>query len=166
MPNFIPPTSHNSSSSTRDEFMTRTLRSQFRMLQRMHDERQTKVTNSKNMNISKPTFTDASGQTLSIDHAALQASSPAAADHIRKHDWSSGNDVDDQVTLQMAISTAITAQNEIDVLMNGIQELETVVNANQAVTLDSSVQRGLSSQSSLNARGSKNCAAVVDGFEV
>jgi hypothetical protein len=62
----------------------------------------------------------------------------------------------------MAISTAVSAQNEIDALMNGIGELEAIVNANQSSTTLARADN----RSSVNSRGKGTCTTLVDDFGV
>jgi hypothetical protein len=134
--------------------MSNGLRSQFRSLQRMHKEKQKNVvTDPKDSNLSKGAFEDTDDETLSSDQADLRASSPTLIHQKSK---------DDQVFLQMAISTAVSAQNEIDALMNGIGELEAIVNANQSSTTLARADN----RSSVNSRGKGTCTTLVDDFGV
>ena len=55
---------------------------------------------------------------------------------------------------------------QIDALMNGIEELETLVSANQARTIDSSISGEKRNRSSMEISKKTNCAAFVGGFDV
>jgi len=145
--------------------MSQPLRSQFRMLQCMHNERENlDMGNLNKIHLSNGTYEDMDYKNVPIDRALSSASPPISTKHIAQHKWPSN--VADPVTIKMAISTAVSAQNEIDALMNGIEELETLVSANQARTIDSSISGEKRNRSSMEISKKTNCAAFVGGFDV
>lgn len=147
--------------------MSQPLRSQFRMLQCMHNERENlDMSNLNEIHLSNGTYEDMDYKNVPIDRALSSASPPISTKHIAQHKWPSSSNVADPVTIKMAISTAVSAQNEIDALMNGIEELETLVSANQARTIDSSISGEKRNRSSMEISKKTNCAAFVGGFDV
>ena len=128
MPNFIPPASDHELSPSKQDGMSKELRSKFLKLQCLRSAKENNVLQAspKNSDTSKGSFEDTDDETMHSDQAdSSQASSATAMDLNLK---------DDSEFLQLAISTAISAQSEIDALMNGIAELEDLVNANHSNT--------------------------------
>ncbi len=128
MPNFIPPPSDHELSSSKEDGMSQDLRSKFLKLQCLRSTRENNVLQAspKNSDTSQGSLEDTDDETIHSDQAdSSQASSAATMDVHMK---------DDPEFLQLAISTAISAQSEIDALMNGIAELEDLVNANHSST--------------------------------
>ena len=120
MPNLVPPIMD----LTEDDHMSPKLRAQFRALQRlsMHHKNEASSTGTNIKNHDLAVLEDLSGRYGDTDDETLSDqmdSRPLSLDS--SHHYLS----EDHAMVRLALSTAITAQNEIDTLVNGIRELET-----------------------------------------
>lgn len=105
MPNLVPPTRDHA-----EDPMSPQLRAQFTSFQQLHSQHHHQGSPSKDRQGSGE---DTDDETSS--HHLLSKNS-----HGRNHDH----------ILRMAMTTAIASQAEIDALMNGISELENIIQAN------------------------------------
>ncbi len=152
MPNLIPPTDDNDASSSKEDCMSNALRSQFGALKRLHAEKRREMNGPRNNDLSKSTLEDTDDETLSSDQVDPLPSSPS---------FTHQNSTDDSVFLQLAISTAISAQNEIDALMNGIDELEAIVQSKKAAN----VLTRAGHHSSVDGTSNNRHNTLVDNFD-
>ena len=164
MPNFIPPVSDNDSSPPEEDTMSPKLRAQFEALQRLHSERQQSMTTCMHANDNTNDNDSDNDSHLSRTRTILSTGSMDDSDddecfsvHAHAHDATA------PIAVRMAISAAITAQNEIDALMNGIAELEDMVNANETSNACSD-SRGSSAvhRSSVEEKDKNACVTVMD----
>lgn len=129
MPNLVPP----GTDQTEEDPMSPELRAQFRDLQRLNLEHRM-IRKSSSIHDSKQNFCrglhrpndgrrveDTDDETLS-DQIDSRPRSLDSSDHVVMM-------YEDPVLLQMALSTAITAQHEIDTLVHGIRELESFISS-------------------------------------
>jgi hypothetical protein len=114
---------------TEDDHMSPELRAQFRTLQRLSMQQKHKIktslssdtiTKNPDLTVLEQMYGPSSGDTDDETLSDQQIDSRP-----RSLDSSSHHLTEDPDMRQLALSTAITAQNEIDTLVNGIRELET-----------------------------------------
>mmetsp|Transcript_2025 Transcript_2025/g.3679 ORF Transcript_2025/g.3679 Transcript_2025/m.3679 type:complete len:170 (-) Transcript_2025:2270-2779(-) len=123
MPNLVPPLTD----LTEEDHMSPELRAQFRALQQLSMHRKNKSPSSDPNNVKNHDLavlehlTSHSGDTDDETLSYQMDSRPLSLDSSHHHHFMS----EDPAILQLALLTAITAQNEINSLVNGIRELET-----------------------------------------
>lgn len=147
--------------------MSSELRSKFRALKRLHSQRQ-EVAATPQPKGAKIAKEDTDDETSSSDNADLQAAlsmSMELDDHIIEGSCLFTEKNDDPIALKMAISTAISAQNEIDALMGGIAELESFMNTNQGITPGASPPEEIH-KSTVEDKNKNSCIPFVGNFDV
>lgn len=131
MPNLVPPIMDRTED---DHIMSPELRAQFRALQRLNMHHKNKTSSSthtiKNRDLAVleqrcGRSGDTDDETLS-DQMDSRPLSLDSSDHYL---------LEDHAMLQLALSTAITAQHEIETLANGIRELETFIQSGRGPDL-------------------------------
>eukprot|EP00553_Chaetoceros_curvisetus_P009087 CAMPEP_0204633328 /NCGR_PEP_ID=MMETSP0717-20131115/26931_1 /ASSEMBLY_ACC=CAM_ASM_000666 /TAXON_ID=230516 /ORGANISM="Chaetoceros curvisetus" /LENGTH=199 /DNA_ID=CAMNT_0051651453 /DNA_START=239 /DNA_END=838 /DNA_ORIENTATION=+ len=143
MANLIPVLEQGEGGKTspiKEDVMSPQLRAQFRALQHLHCNQQRKrsridIEGRPGTAINTSTG-DPDDETSSMNQIVSNCSHPSLDMSNQSHDdmdtrSSHGHTCahdQDSLSLRMAISTAISAQNEIDTLLKGITELESMVN--------------------------------------
>lgn len=117
MPNIVP-----MSSNLDEDPMSSELRKQFRSIQAMHQNHILSEQKSKDGNVDNET----DEESFSDHHDLHVSSSSSSSQNIEC--------MQNQSLIEMAFSTSISAQSEINSLLNGIADLENMIAANNSST--------------------------------
>jgi len=126
MPNLIPLVDREKKSSpSNSSVMSPQLQIQFHALQKLHNETKLRSRKRKSDGDRRGTETEESTLASSTSQSMSQQASSDDSHEFSTH-FDSYASKAHPLVLQMAMSTAIKAQAEIDILLNGIAELESM----------------------------------------
>ncbi len=183
MPNLIPVVQQGDGGKTsqiKEDVMSPQLRAQFRALQHLHCNQQRKRSRivsgegngaraSREGNVISTYTEDSDNETLSTDQNDSNSSQPSldmsndSHDDINIRSSNACAQDKDSLSLQMAISTAISAQNEIDTLLKGIAELESMVNQQGSYSgNDDSNKSDITGESQMKGTEETSLVTIID----